>query len=271
MKVRCTFRSASHLRYNALVPPQERTLQTEAIVLRHNDWGEADRLLWLYTRKGGKLRALAKGVRKIRSRKAGHLQPFTRSTLLLARGRDFWIVTQAETIDAYLQLRGDLARVGYASYVVELLDRFTYEGDDNLDLYRLVRDTLSRLESAPDPAVTLRYYEIHLLDLLGYRPRLFQCLRCGKEIQPEDQYFSIDQGGALCPECGPLTIGARPISVDTLRYLRHFQRSSFSAISSLSLSPELNRQLELFLGNYFTYYLERALNTPDFIRLVKRG
>jgi DNA repair protein RecO (recombination protein O) len=259
------------LGYNALVSAQERTLQTEALVLRHQDWGEADRLLWLYTKKEGKLRAVAKGARKIHSRKAGHLEPFTRSSLLLARGRDFWIVTQAETIDAYLHLKDDLARVGYASYVIELLDRFTFEGEDNQDLYHLVRDTLSRLADAADPAVPLRYYEIHLLDLLGYRPRLYQCMRCGREIEPEDQFFSIDLGGALCPDCGPLTSGARPIALGTLRYLRHFQRSSFSAIAALSLSPEMNRQLEQFMANYFTYHLEHALNTPDFIRRVKSG
>ena len=100
-------------------------------MLRHSDWGEADRLLWLYTRQHGKLRALAKGVRKIRSRKAGHLEPFTRVALLLARGRDFYIVTQAETVDPYLSLREDLKRLGYASYVVELLDRFTYDEDEH--------------------------------------------------------------------------------------------------------------------------------------------
>jgi DNA repair protein RecO (recombination protein O) len=81
---------------------RERSITSEAIVLRHSDWGEADRLLWIYTRKYGKLRALAKGIRKIRSRKAGHLEPFTRVALLLARGRDFFIVTQAETVEPHL-------------------------------------------------------------------------------------------------------------------------------------------------------------------------
>jgi DNA repair protein RecO (recombination protein O) len=253
------------------MPARERTLQTEAIVLRHKDWGEADRLLWLYTRKEGKLRALAKGVRKIHSRKAGHLEPFTRASLLLARGRDFWIVTQAETIDAYLALRESLPSVGYASYALELLDRFTYEEDENQELYSLVADTLYRLNNAQDPAIPLRYYEVRLLDLLGYRPQLFQCVRCGKEIQPEDQYFSIMQGGVLCPRCGPLIPDAGLVSMDTLRYLRHFQRSSFAAISGLSFPPEVSRQLELFLQHYFTYFLEQALNTPDFIRRVRSG
>jgi DNA repair protein RecO (recombination protein O) len=83
----------------------------EAIVLSHHDWGEADRLLWLYTRELGKVRVVAKGVRKLRSRKAGHLEPFAHTRLQLARGRDMLIVTQAETINAFLNLREDLVQV----------------------------------------------------------------------------------------------------------------------------------------------------------------
>ena len=117
---------------------RERTQQVEAVVLRHSDWGEADRILVLYTRETGKLRAIVKGARKLSSRKAGHLEPFTRVRLMLARGRDLWIVTQAETVDAYLSLREDLQRIGQASYVVELLDRYTYEEGANRQMYTLL-------------------------------------------------------------------------------------------------------------------------------------
>lgn len=255
--------------YNALMPFKERTVRTEAIVLRHKDYGEADRLLWLYTRKMGKVRAIAKGVRKIRSRKAGHLEPFIRVNLMLARGRDFFIVTQAETIEAYSSIREDLIHIGYAAYVVELLDRFTYDEDDNQQLYRLLNETLSRINSFENPILPVRYYEIQLLNLLGYRPQLFNCVHCESEIQPEDQFFSISQGGVLCPKCGPKFADASQISMETLKYLRHFQRSSFSEVAHLNLSPELNRNLENLLQQYFTYFLERNLNTPTFIRRVK--
>lgn len=100
------------------MPHVEHTFRSEAVVLRHNNWGEADRILVLFTREGGKLRAIAKGVRKIRSRKAGHLEPFTRVTLFFARGRDMPMITQAETVDAYQPLRENLVRTGYAAYVI---------------------------------------------------------------------------------------------------------------------------------------------------------
>ena len=97
-------------------------------MLRHHDYGEADRLLTLYTRQLGKTRALAKGARKIASRKAGHIDPFTHVKLQLAKGRDMLILTQADTVDAYQPLREDLILTSHAAYVLELLDRFGPDG-----------------------------------------------------------------------------------------------------------------------------------------------
>jgi DNA repair protein RecO (recombination protein O) len=244
-------------------------VRVEAVVLRHSDWGEADRLLWLFTRELGKVRAIAKGARKLRSRKAGHLEPFTRVALQLARGREWLIVTQAETIDAFTPIREELLQVGYASYVVELLDRFTYEEGENRLLYKLLADTLERLSQGQETNLALRYYEIRLLDLLGYRPQLFQCARCGEEIRPVDQYFSAELGGVLCPNCGPGYPGARPISMQALKYIRHLQRSNFTEASRAQIPSEVNREMELLVQHYLTYLLERGLNTPAFIRRVK--
>ena len=153
--------------------PKFRSFRVDAVVLRHSDYGEADRLLTLYTRQLGKTRALAKGARKIASRKAGHIEPFTHVKLQLAKGRDMLILTQADTVDAYQPLREDLVLTGQASYVLELLDRFTYQDDsENSALFRLLTDTLSRLAAKADPWLVIRYYEMRLLDHLGFRARL---------------------------------------------------------------------------------------------------
>jgi DNA repair protein RecO (recombination protein O) len=250
--------------------PAERSLRTEVVVLRHSDWGEADRLLVLFSREGGKLRAVAKGVRKLHSRKAGHLEPFTRVKLLMARGRDLWIVTQAETVDAYLPVREDLLRTAYAAYVIELLDRFTYEEGENRPLYQLVVDTLERISTLPDAFPAVRYYEIRLLDLLGFRPELSNCVRCGTEIQPQDQFFDAGLGGVLCPRCGPSVPTARPVTMNMLRFLRHYQRSTFREASRVPLPPDVMRELEALMNFYLTYLLERRLNSPDFLREVRR-
>jgi DNA repair protein RecO (recombination protein O) len=252
------------------MPSAERTVRTEGVVLRHSDWGEADRLLVIYSRELGKMRAVAKGARKLHSRKAGHLEPFTRVKLLLARGRDFWIVTQAESIDAYLSIREDLVRTGYAAYVMELADRFNYEEGENRSMYHLVTDTLERIASMPDPFIAVRYYDIRLLDLLGFRPELNNCLRCQEVIQPQDQFFDAAMGGVLCPRCGESVATARTISLNTLKYLRHFQRSTFQEASRAPLTPEVKQEMETLMHYYLTFLLERRLNTPGFIHEVRR-
>lgn len=252
------------------MPRAERTLRAEVVVLRHSDWGEADRLLVLFSREAGKLRAVAKGARKIRSRKAGHLEPFTRVKLMLARGRDFWIVTQAETVDAYLPLREDLVRTAYAAYVLELLDRFTYEEGENRPLFQLLVDTLGRVSSLPDPFAAVRYYEIRLLDLMGFRPELTFCVRCESEIKAEDQFFDAAMGGVLCPRCGPSVPTARPVSMRALKVMRHYQRSTFQEATRAELIPSVRRELESLLNHYLTFLLERRLNSPAFLQEVRR-
>jgi DNA repair protein RecO (recombination protein O) len=257
--------------YNASMAARERTYRVEAVVLRHVDWGEADRLLTLYTREQGKLRAVAKGARKPRSRKAGHLEPFTRVSLLLARGRDLPVVSQAETVEPFTSLRDDLLLATCAAYVVELVDRFTYEEGENFDLYRLLTDSLDRIASNPNPELVLRYFELRLLDLVGFRPLLFQCASCGKEILAEDQYFSAEQGGVLCPRCGTGLTGARPVSMLSLKYLRHFQRSSYAVAMQAPVSTANSREMENIMQHYLTYLLERGLNTPAFLRRVRKN
>ncbi len=249
---------------------RQRAFRVDAVVLRHSNWGEADRLLWLFTQEMGKIRVLAKGARKIRSRKAGHLEPFTRVHLMLAKGRDILLVTQAETIEAYLPLHTDMQGMTYASYAVELLDRFTYEEGENRLLYQLLVDTLARLAQMPEKDLATRYYELRLLDLVGFRPQLFRCLGCNEEILPQDQYFSAQAGGALCPNCGADASGAQPISMQALKYLRHYQRSNFAEAQRAHLTPALNRELEIIMQHYMTYLLERGLNTPPFLRRLRK-
>ena len=259
-----------------LVLHRQHSFRIEAVVLRHSNWGEADRLLWLYTLELGKLKAVAKGVRKPRSRKAGHLEPFTRVNLQLARGRDLPLITQAETINAYLPMREDLLGATYASYIVELLDRFTYEEGENRLLYRLLVDTLSRLSQLEDNKVgphrdlALRYYEFRSLDLVGFRPKLFHCASCENEIQPQDQYFSAQLGGVLCPKCGVQVSGSHPVSMGALKYMRHFQRSNYLDALRAKLTPALNLEIEALMQHFMTYLLERSLNSPAFLRRIRK-
>lgn len=250
--------------------PEFHSFRLEAVILRHSDYGEADRLLTVYSAQLGKTRALVKGARKITSRKAGHLEPFTHVKLQLAKGRDLPLVTQADTIEPYLALREDLLLTSQASYIIELLDRFTYEdGSENSAIFHLLTDTLARLASGADPWVATRYYEMRLLDYLGFRPQLFECANCRREILPEDQFFSYSAGGVICRNCAPHLTGLKPITVDTLRYLRHFQRSQYADAARALPTESTRAQAEDLMQGYFTFLLERELNTPGFLKKIR--
>lgn len=247
---------------------RERLYRAEAIVLRRMNLGEADRLLTLYTPEWGKIRVLAKGVRKPTSRKAGHLELFTHSRLLMARGRSLDIVTQAETITPFLPLRKDLIRTSYAYYVAELVDRFLEEGEESPALFRLLLETLGHLSEAEDPRLVVRYFELHLLEQVGYRPELYRCLGCGREIEGE-AVFSPPQGGVLCPACGGKGEGS-PLSGDLLRCLRLLQRGEYAICKTLHPSPGVHDGLEKTMRHYISYLLERRVRSLDFIDTLRR-
>jgi DNA repair protein RecO (recombination protein O) len=250
------------------MPSRERVYRTEAVVLRRQDLGEADRLLSVYSLDFGKLRLIAKGVRRPGSRKSGHLEPFTRVQLLLARGRELDIITQAEAIETFPKLRDDLVRLGQAAYVIELIDRFTLDRDSNQALYRLLIHTLERLAAQSKSAGAILHFQLRLLEKVGYRPEVFRCVGCGEELRPQDQYFSMNEGGVLCPDCGTDRREVLRIPLRVLKVLRHYQRSSYKTASSAQVCSQDFADLEQLMEHYFSYLLERKLNTPAFLRHI---
>ncbi|HEX78456.1 MAG TPA: DNA repair protein RecO [Dehalococcoidia bacterium] len=242
--------------------------KTEAIVLKRSRLGEADSLLTLYTPYLGKIRAVAKGALRPKSKLGGHVELLSHSQMLLARGQNLDIVSQCQTLDSFLPLRDDLWRISCAVYLAELVDRFTEEHLENYPLFRLLLDSLRWLCWARDGGLVLRYFEIHLCHHLGYRPELGRCLGCGAPLQPRPSFFSPASGGVLCPRCGPGL--ARPLSLNALKVLRYLQRSSPAAASKLKLTPELSAEVEGVLRGYLRYLLEREVKSAAWLDELRR-
>jgi len=250
------------------VSPREHVLRTEAIVLRRRNWGEADRILTLFSAQRGRFRAKAVGIRKPRSRKAGHLELFMRSLLLIARGRELDIVTQAETIEAYRPLRDDLLRSAAASYVAELLDRFSPDEAGSPAAFQLLCDTLEALCTAPVPDLVLRYYDLRLLEIMGYRPQLHRCVVDEATIRAEDQSFNPGLGGVVCPRCATRTAQCVPLSLSALKVMRHLQRETLAAVIDLAVRPAVMDEVEHLLRDYSQFHLERPIRSADFLHEV---
>lgn len=250
------------------MPGEQRSYRAQGIVIRHREFGEADRILSLYTLEKGKVQAIAKGVRKIKSRKAGHLEPFTQVILQLAKGRNLDVITQVDTIRNFENIKKNLILTAQASYVLEILDRFTYEEGENRPLYNLLIETLVRLDNGISPAIAVHYYEVHLMDILGFRPQLQECVVCGAAIQPENQYFSAKLGGVVCPRSLSGDPSAWSISMEALKYLRFFQRSPWSQVKNRSIPEEVDKELSVLIEKYLTYLLEYNLKTPGFLDAI---
>jgi DNA repair protein RecO (recombination protein O) len=260
---------------------RSRLYSTEAIVLRRNDYGEADRLLTLMTPHLGKLRVMAKGARKITSRKAGHIELFTRTNLLLAKGRTFDIVSQAELIETYRLLREDMQRGSLAHYFCELADTFGQEDNEDEALFNLLANGLSWLCDAPDPKLAARHFELKLLTLSGYEPRLFRCAATDaplemddrRDVPPERLYitFSPQHGGVLCHAAARQAREAVLLTPSALNLLRVLQRNPYDAIRPLQVSADLHGQIERAMQRYMNFVLERAPKSSLLLKQLNVG
>jgi DNA repair protein RecO (recombination protein O) len=197
---------------------------------------------------------------------AGHLDLFTRSSLLIAAGRQLDIVTQAETIESFQPMRQDLWRSSYGHYVAELVDSFSAERLANYPVYALTVATFRRLASSPNLSLVVRSFELQLLSMTGFRPQLYRCLSCDGEIEPQINHFSPRMGGVLCPDCAPADSAASPISVNALKLLRNLQTNESTVLQTNSIAEGVQKEVEKRLQEYIEFRLE---SRPRSIRVLE--
>ena len=253
------------------MPYSPKTYKTEAIVLRHYPIGEADYLLVLYTPGKGKVRAVAKGARRIKSKLGGHVEPPMRTSLFLSRGQNLDSVSQAEALEGFRPLREDLQRLSQALYMLELVDAFSQEDQANYPVYRLTLDSLRSLaqplsENAP-PAL-LPFFQMRLLDYTGFRPELAQCVECDSGLEPGRHSFAAARGGTLCDSCRPPGVSVLPMSLNAIKVLRFLQKESMPSAERLTLEPETLAEVDRLLGSLLRYVLDRDLKSSRFLHQV---
>lgn len=145
-----------------------RTYKTLGVVLRQVNIGEADRILTVFTKDYGKLRLVAKGVRKLTSRKRGHLELFSQASLVCAKAKNLDLITEAEAINNFPRLRRNLNRVRIAYLFCELVNDLTGENQEHREVYELLRDALSQLNGVAAGSNLIVKFESRLLELLGF-------------------------------------------------------------------------------------------------------
>lgn len=246
-----------------------RSYQTQAIIIKQIKLGEVDKILTIYTPEFGKLKAVAKGACRPGSKFGGNVEPLTHSLMMLARGRNLDIVTQSQTIDGFLALKSDLWRMACGFYLLELVDSFTVESSENPPLFDLLLDTLHRLCQADSSEIVLRYFELHFLHYLGYRPQLHRCVICDSPLKPVVNFFSSSQGGVLCPHCSGKEPESRPLSVDALKILRLWQDCDYATTKRVRVKAELSSQLKHVVQGYIKYLLQREIKSLAWLEQLK--
>lgn len=246
-----------------------RIYRVSALVLRHRDLGEADQIVVLLSRERGKFSAVAKGVKRPRSKLAAGLQLFTHSRLLLASGQNLDIVSQCQIVRSFYHLREDLAQVAHASHLVELVDGFLQEREPVGQVFELLLWALDQLETGDDPELIARAFELKLMSALGYQPRLVSCASCGKELASGPLSFSPDLGGAVCSVCQDQSANSLQVSFPTLATAQQLVDARLAEIPQIELPPEVRQKLEQAIRMYIEYHLERQLRSSRFIRDLK--
>ncbi len=252
---------------------RDRLYRAEGIVLRQFRLGEADRIITLFTAEHGKLRAVAKGVRKTRSRLAGHLEPLTRVQVQVARGKSLDIISQAVTVDAHMPLRIDLWRMTCALYMAELVDRFweesSFDRAESHAMYGLFASSLRWLTMAASIDVVLRFFEVHLLDHAGYRPEFDRCIRCSRPAVSGRAYrFRAGEGGIVCGDCAEHG-GGRSLSPQAIETIQALSAASPLEADILDMTGGIHVEIEAVLRDYIRHLLARELNSTSLMEELR--
>ncbi|MGH2725661.1 MAG: DNA repair protein RecO [Actinomycetota bacterium] len=223
----------------------------QGIILRTMRLGEADRIVTIFTQGTGKVRAVAKGVRKTKSRFGGRLEPFTHVDVLLYRGRELDIVTQCEIISSFRAVREDYSRFAAGEAILEVTDRVSEERERNVRQFMLLLGALRALAGGEDPAIVVDAYLLRTASLAGFRPHLRACASCGRP-GPHAR-FSVAAGGLVCETCRTAT--AVRVRESTVPYLAHLLEEEWST----PVQDDARREASGLVRAYVEYHFDRPL------------
>ncbi|WP_050606835.1 DNA repair protein RecO [Clostridium niameyense] len=240
--------------------------KTRAVVIKTQDFKEADKLVWLYTEKLGKVTSIAKGAKKNRSKYLSNTIPFCYGDYVLYKGKSMFNLSEGKLIESFQDFLKDLNTLTYASYFCELIDICAEEGESNRDLFRhLVTAFYLIKNKAVDIEILARAFEVKVLQATGYGLNLDYCSICGKNITTSN-YINFQNVGGVCRECEK--INGININYATYNILKYFSKTSLEKIYRLSVEKQTKRELYKILNSIISQnYLKkpRSLQILNYI------
>jgi DNA repair protein RecO (recombination protein O) len=250
----------------------------QAIVLRRMQFAETDNILTLYSRERGRISAIAKGARKPVSRLSGACEVLNHSRFQLASAKNLQVVRQAEIVASFAPLREDLLRLANGLYIADLLGAFVVDGDPQPDLFDLLEFSLHLIAAVAAPTLAARWFELRLLDHLGYAPILDECVYCGTSLVPAGRVItalSAGQGGVLCSRHAHPETNDDQAALDRkslhLLHLLYAARTSdeLAATKLLDRTDISDHQAAAALRMYIRYRNDRELKSLTFLDTVR--
>ncbi len=248
------------------------TYKTQGIILRHVDIQDYHRLYVFLTSERGKISAIARGVRKIKSKQNGKLRPFSVIELMIAHGRKIDTMATADTVRDFPNVKNNLLAVGLAAFCTEITDAMLQEGERDVKIYNLLEEALSMLDSNhQEDASRLRafcwLYGLRLVDYLGYGPDLFRCAMCQKEIADEIYWLASSKGGLLCNQHADDHESIQ-VSVQDMSLLRQLSRLHLADFWKLNLSPSVALSVARHLRSLVSVNVDRPLKSEGFLARI---
>lgn len=242
--------------------------KTEGIILKSTEFQEADKIVTIFSKNYGKIRAIAKGVRKTKSKFGSSMEIFTCAIFLISKGRNLDIISQTEIVDSFFQTSKELEKYAFAINCTEVINKLTEDREINIELYFLFKELLNYLKDAKDPKLLALSFKWKVLKAIGYQPSLYRCFKCDKKIEDEKEaFFRIADGGITCNKC------ARQDKNDYIRITGYFVRllrkiltTSLSSISKASIPKIRIQELEYVTDIYLAYYSNNIFKTERFLK-----
>lgn len=234
----------------------EDTYNIKAIVLNRKPLAEDDSKVIIYSRGAGKLELTARGTKKIKSKLAGHLEPFNLTDIMVVRGRTYDYVGAAASEKCYLNIKSDLAKLAAAGQAVNSFNKLIKPGLADAQLFKLLRDYLDVLDLVKSDYVILNsFFIFKLLNQLGHGPELNNCVNCGRKISPGNNRFDLARGGLACGLCSNKKIaGQLTISDDSIKLLRLADKNDLNKLTKVKLSKKIESEIGEVISKFFEYY-----------------
>lgn len=243
------------------------SIKTSGIVLKGTNFGEADKILTIFTERLGKVKVLARGVRKIKSHLAGALEPFILSNLLLHEGKTFYSISGAEIVESFSTIHDDIEKIARVFFLGELIDNFISSEEKSTDIFELFLSTLRSLENNSKDILLLTF-QLKIIEAAGYKPVLFDCVHCKQKIEPGNNFWDNLEGGIICQKCQNKFHHGKEISDNAIKLLRFIEKNNFNEIDRLKDDQNIRLEVELILKKYIGNILEKELKSESFLKMI---